>query len=72
MSRQYHNVYHTIATMKNIHHVIYKKTSFIEHYINCLHATFIAYKKYNSVTDEVVILEKLKRAIIKAPDKLTI
>ena len=30
-----------------------------------IHATFIAYKRYNSVTDKVVILEKLKRAIIK-------
>ena len=42
MSHQYHNVYHMIATMKNVHHVI-KKKYFIEHHIKCIHATFIAY-----------------------------
>ena len=67
-----------IATMKNVHHVIKKtkknkkkkqrKNYFIEHHIKCIHATFIAYKRYNSVTDKV-ILEKLKRAIIKGRDK---
>ena len=66
MSHQYHNVYHMIATMKNVHHVIKKKNYFIEHY-KCIHATFIAYKIYNSVTDKVV--KKLKRAIIKTHDK---
>ena len=43
---------------------------FIEHHIKCIHATFIlAYERYNSVSDKVFILKKLKRAIIKAHDK---
>ena len=57
-----------IATMKNVHHVI-KKNLFHWGSYKCIHATFIAYKRYNSVTDKVVILKKLKRAIIKAHDK---
>ena len=62
-------VYHMIATMKNVHHVITKKIFHWASY-KCIHATFIAYKIYNSVTDQVVILKKLKRAIIKAHDKI--